>query len=51
MSSREWLNKYGLRAKKLGFYDVLAGVAFKHRDGVVEIKEAPEDQYQTDAVS
>ena len=51
MSSREWLSKYGLRAKKLGFYDVLAGVAFKHRDGVVELKHAPDDEYQTDAVS
>ncbi|KAK2176319.1 hypothetical protein NP493_671g01028 [Ridgeia piscesae] len=34
MSSREWLDKFGLKAKKLGFYDVLAGVAFRHQDGV-----------------
>ena len=52
MSSREWLNKHGLKSKKLGFYDVLANVAFKHRDGVVDLKHQPTDDYfQTDAVS
>ena len=50
MSSREWLAKHGLKPKKLGFYDVLAGAAFKHRDGVVDVKQAPEEEYQTDAV-
>ena len=51
MSSREWLAKHGLKPKKLGFYDVLAGAAFKHRDGVVDVKHAPAEEYQTDAVS
>ena len=51
MSSREWLNRHGLKAKKLGFYDVLANVAFKHRDGVVDLNQCPgDDIYQTDAV-
>ena len=50
MSSREWLDKYGLRPKKLGFYDILAGVAFKHQDGVVDLKCPPRDMHQTDAV-
>ena len=51
MSSREWLDKHGIKAKRLGFYDILAGVAFKHQDGVVDLKHAPCDEYQTDAVS
>ena len=52
MSSREWLEKHGLKSKHLGFYDVLSGVAFKHQDGVVDIKTAPHDEFlQTDAVS
>ena len=50
MSSREWLDLHGLKAKKLGFYDILSGVAFKHQDGVVDLKVAPCDEYQTDAV-
>ena len=52
MSSREWLSHHGLKSKKLGFYDVLANVAFKHRDGVVDLKHRPTDEhFQTDAVS
>ncbi len=51
MSSREWLNKHGLRPKKLGFYDIMASVAFKHQDGVVDLKHAPHEEIQTDAVS
>ena len=51
MSSREWLEKHGLKAKKLGFYDILSGVAFKHQDGVVDLMIAPCEEYQTDAVS
>lgn len=53
MSSREWLESYGLKAKRLGFYDILAGVAFKHTDGVVDMRYAPthlNDQMQTDSV-
>ncbi|CAD5114251.1 DgyrCDS3392 [Dimorphilus gyrociliatus] len=51
MSSREWLEVYGLKARKLSFFDVLSGVAFKHRDGVVDVKEAPKTEFQTDAIS
>ena len=54
MSSREWIERNGLKAKKLGFYDVLGGVAFKHKDGVVDLRHAPShinSEYQTDAVS
>ena len=54
MSSREWLAMYGLTAKRLTLYDALSGVAFKHTDGVVDLRHAPDhtgDQMQTDAVS
>ncbi len=51
MSSQEWLARYGLKAKHLGFYDVLATCAFKHRDGVVDVRRAPGSEPQTDAVS
>ena len=52
MSSREWLDKFGLKAKKLGFYDILAGVAFRHQDGVINMKVPPMDpSLQTDAVN
>lgn len=51
MSSREWLELYGLKARKLSFFDVLSGVAFKHRDGIVTVKEGPQSEFQTDAVS
>lgn len=51
MSSCQWLKKYGLGAKKLDLFDVLGGVAFKHRDGVVNIKEAPGDMLKKEAVS
>lgn len=51
MSSKEWLQKYGLDSRKLGLFDLLSGVAFKHQDGVVEVKEAPPDETTTDAVS
>ena len=51
MSSRQWLEKYGLAARKLELFDVLSGVAFKHKDGVVDIKSQPGNDFQTDAVS
>lgn len=51
MSSREWLEKHGLKSRKLGFYDILGSVAFKHQDGVVDLLHAPVMEYQTDAVS
>ena len=51
MSSRQWLEKYGLAARKLELFDVLSGVAFKHKDGVVGLKTHPGNDFQTDAVS
>ena len=52
MSSAHWLEKNSLKAKRLGFYDILAGVAFKHCDGVLDLNEKPhEEDQQTDAVS
>ena len=41
LSSAEWLKLHGLTAHRLGFYDVLAGVAFRHEDGVLDLKVAP----------
>lgn len=49
--SQKWLQKYGLKAQKLTFYDVLANCSFRHADGVVDIKAKPEDEsVQTSAV-
>ncbi|XP_055462912.1 von Willebrand factor A domain-containing protein 3B [Psammomys obesus] len=42
--SRMWLQKYGLKAQKLTFYDVLADCSFRHVDGVVDIKAKPENE-------
>ncbi|KFO25171.1 von Willebrand factor A domain-containing protein 3B [Fukomys damarensis] len=42
--SEKWLQKYGLTAQKLEFYDVLADCSFRHADGVVDIKAKPEDE-------
>jgi len=50
MSSRHWLDKYGLAARKLELYDALGSVAFHHRDGVLDLQTHPGDEYQTDAV-
>ncbi|XP_041356704.1 von Willebrand factor A domain-containing protein 3B-like isoform X3 [Gigantopelta aegis] len=50
LSSREWLEKYGLSAQRLGLYHVLAGVAFKHQDGVVELMDPPPQDTQTNAI-
>jgi hypothetical protein len=41
LASPEWLKIYGLASKKLQLFDVLSHVAFKHCDGVVDIKHAP----------
>ncbi|XP_075708714.1 von Willebrand factor A domain-containing protein 3B isoform X2 [Rhinoderma darwinii] len=50
ISSKEWLKKFGLKSQKLLFYDALADCAFRHSDGVVDIKTKPEDEsIQTDA--
>ena len=51
MSSKQWLQIYGIEARKLNVYDILSGVAFKHQDGVVEIMEKPSNNTFTDAVS
>ncbi|XP_076771174.1 von Willebrand factor A domain-containing protein 3B isoform X3 [Arvicanthis niloticus] len=42
--SQKWLQKYGLKAQKLTFYDVLAECSFRHADGVVDIKAKPENE-------
>lgn len=50
--SKKWLQKHGLKAQRLSFYDVLADCAFRHADGVVDIKAKPENEsVQTSAVS
>ncbi|XP_006870840.1 PREDICTED: von Willebrand factor A domain-containing protein 3B, partial [Chrysochloris asiatica] len=43
-NSKKWLQKYGLKAQKLSFYDVLADCSFRHVDGVVDIKAKPENE-------
>ncbi|KAG8509676.1 von Willebrand factor A domain-containing protein 3B [Galemys pyrenaicus] len=42
--SKKWLQKYGLKAQKLSFYDVLADCSFRHADGVVDIKSKPDNE-------
>ncbi|XP_028400268.1 von Willebrand factor A domain-containing protein 3B-like [Dendronephthya gigantea] len=37
MGSKEWLTKHSLHAKKIGFYDVLQNIAFRHCDGVIDV--------------
>lgn len=50
VSSKDWLTEFGLKKQKLLFYDALADCAFRHSDGVVDIKTKPEDEsIQTDA--
>ena len=50
--SEKWLQKYGLKAQKLSFYNVIADCSFRHADGVVDIKAKPENEFvQTSAVS
>ena len=51
MNSAQWLEIYGLAARKLGIYDVLGGVAFRHQDGVIDVMSKPSSETQTDAVS
>ena len=53
VGSAEWLRRHGLVARRLGFYDVLAGAAFRHEDGVLDLKVAPpcDDDQVMDAVS
>ncbi|XP_064412974.1 von Willebrand factor A domain-containing protein 3B [Latimeria chalumnae] len=50
LSSEEWLQIHGLKARKLTLYDALADCAFRHSDGVVDVKAKPADEnLQTDA--
>uniref|UniRef100_A0A8D1AG76 VWFA domain-containing protein n=1 Tax=Sus scrofa TaxID=9823 RepID=A0A8D1AG76_PIG len=42
--SETWLQKYGLKAQKLSFYDVIADCSFRHADGIVDIKAKPENE-------
>ncbi|XP_069748600.1 LOW QUALITY PROTEIN: von Willebrand factor A domain-containing protein 3B-like [Narcine bancroftii] len=52
ISSKKWLDTCGLKAHKLTFYDVLADCAFRHSDGIVNIKGKPVNEcIQTDAES
>ena len=52
MSSAQWLRLHGIQAKRLGFYEVLSSVAFRHQDGVIHLKVPPSDRHQiSDAVS
>ncbi|XP_030646945.1 von Willebrand factor A domain-containing protein 3B-like [Chanos chanos] len=51
-SSEEWLQRFGLKAQKLTLHDALAECAFRHSDGVVNIKHTPKDErIQTDALN
>ncbi|XP_028856991.1 von Willebrand factor A domain-containing protein 3B-like isoform X1 [Denticeps clupeoides] len=50
LSSKEWLNRFGLKAQKLRVHEALADCAFPHSDGVVGVKCRPLDEtIQTDA--
>ncbi|XP_072898034.1 von Willebrand factor A domain-containing protein 3B-like [Hemitrygon akajei] len=52
ITSKKWLEKYGLKARKLMFHDALVDCVFRHSDGVVDIKGKPVNEcIQTDAES
>ncbi|KAL4656851.1 von Willebrand factor A domain-containing protein 3B-like [Arapaima gigas] len=42
ISSREWLSLYGLNAQRLLLHDALADCAFRHSDGLVDVRAIPE---------
>ena len=51
MSSKEWLERHGLEARKLTAYQELANCSFRHVDGVVDLKGKPGPNNQfSDAV-
>uniref|UniRef100_A0A4W3JJV3 VWFA domain-containing protein n=1 Tax=Callorhinchus milii TaxID=7868 RepID=A0A4W3JJV3_CALMI len=51
ISSKKWLEKYGLKVRKLTWSDALADCAFRHTDAVVDVKGKPANEnIQTDAV-
>jgi von Willebrand factor A domain-containing protein 3 len=41
LTTKEWLAKNGLQARKLELFDALSQVCFRHCDGIVDIKQAP----------
>lgn len=41
LTSKEWLMKYGLSARKLDLFDALNTVGFRHCDGVIDLKKEP----------
>ena len=41
LSSKEWLARYGIRARKLDFFFFLKHLIFKHAEGVIEKCYAP----------
>ncbi|XP_042316665.1 von Willebrand factor A domain-containing protein 3B isoform X2 [Sceloporus undulatus] len=50
VNSKEWLQKNGLKAQKLTISKAFADCAFRHADGIVDIKTKPQDEsFQTDA--
>ncbi|XP_077771257.1 von Willebrand factor A domain-containing protein 3B isoform X8 [Canis aureus] len=42
--SKKWLQKYGLKAQKLSFFDILADCSFRHADGVIDVRAKPENE-------
>ena len=52
LSSKEWLKRHGLKRLRLTAQHVLAANAFRHADGVVDVKSKPSHQNQgnTDSV-
>ena len=52
MSSKEWLSRYGIEVHGLEIYDLLEGVAFKHKDGFMNLLVPPQyPEIRTSAVS
>lgn len=51
VNSREWLQKNGLEAQNLTIPRAFSDCAFRHVNGIVDIKTKPEDEsLQTNAV-
>ncbi|VEL23247.1 unnamed protein product [Protopolystoma xenopodis] len=41
LSSREWIAKYGIKARHLDLYSVLEVICFRHCDGVINLLQKP----------
>lgn len=41
LTSKEWIQKHGIQARKLELFDALSQVCFRHCDGVVDVKKEP----------